>query len=92
MLNSKTTALKKKAGAFKSKIIDVASDVLSAKNRLASKRKEQKYNVMADTIRGARAYDNAPDFDNKGKVTDAYKTRFMADVYKDELRKERNKK
>lgn len=72
---------------------DVASDVVSylGTNRLASEIRTKKANNLADLIKKARGYDNAPNENLDGSPSDAYKTRFMKDVlvkrYQDRIKK-----
>lgn len=66
--------------AIKKKIIDVASDVLSAPARAYYGVKSMRANSDADAIQRARKYDGAPDYNNDGSVTDAFKARSAADA------------
>lgn len=59
-------------------IVDKTSDVLAyPKVRKAKKIIEQSTKDF-NILRRARNYDNAPDFDEQGQVTDAFKTRSLA--------------
>ena len=69
-------------GKEKKSITDRVSDVLV-------NRKINKDSRKLSVIRKAKAYDNAPDFNSDGSVTEAFKTRTMADKFLDDFRQER---
>lgn len=77
MANGRAKAL---MGRIKGAVIDKASDVMSAPARAYYGLKSRRSASDAKVLRQARAYDNAPNFDDKGMPTDAFKTRSVADA------------
>lgn len=81
---------KEAAKRVKKKAIKTASDVMTAPKRFKVNRKIKSDSRKLSTIRDARAFDNAPDFNSDGTVTKAFKTRTMSRKFLDDFRK-RNK-
>ncbi len=77
-MKSKTIAL---VNRMKKSLVDKTSDVLSAPHRAYYGMKARKAAKDTQTLRTAKSYDNAPDFDN-GAPTDAFKARSLADRIK----------
>lgn len=63
---------------FKDKTVDVTSDVISAPSRLKSNFKMKRAESDSKILQEAKKYDKAPDLDDTGAVTDAFKTRSLA--------------
>ena len=57
------------------------SNIIAAPAIIKSKRAQSQATKDVATIKRARSYDNAPDFNEKG-VTDAFKARSLADEVK----------
>lgn len=85
-MNPISTALKKKIGGVKNKVIDVASDVLSAPAQLKYKINKAQVDSDVAGIKKAREYGNAPSFDERGMPTDAFKARSMRDAIKNKYK------
>lgn len=68
-----------KAKALKSKVTNAVGSALSAPYRMKQAHRKSGYDRDVKTLKTARAYDDAPNFDGKG-VTPAYKARFMAEM------------
>lgn len=77
---------------IKNKIIDIASDVMSFKPRRNAKKAMVQADYDVAILKQARSYDDAPDFDDMGMPTDAFKTRTMADAVRVRLAKKNKKK
>jgi len=80
------------ASSAKEKIIDVTSDVLSAPARLKARKTMRQADSDVKILKEARAYDNAPNFNDDGSVTDAFKVRSLARGVKDRLNKKNKNK
>lgn len=80
-------ALTARVKGVKKKVIGAVSDTISAPARAYYGAKAARSGREADTLRKARAYDDAPDFDSKGAPTEALKTRTMANAIRDRLKK-----
>jgi hypothetical protein len=72
---------------FKDKAVDVTSDVISAPSRMKSNMKIRKAESDTKILQEAKKYDNAPDFDGNGGVTDAFKARSLASDVRRKLKK-----
>ena len=70
---------------MKNKVIDKTSDVLSAPARMTSNAKIRQSTRDFQALRTARAYDDAPNFDNFGRPTNALKARTAADEVRQRL-------
>ena len=68
------------------KVVGVTSDVMSAPAKMKAGMSKMQADRDVDTMKRARAYDNAPDEANDG---DAGRTRFMAQEVKDRLKKKK---
>lgn len=75
MSNPLQSALNSKLGK---KVVDVTSDVLSAPKRAYLGVQTAKNNADTKVLKSARAYNNAPDWNEDGTPTDAFKTRSLA--------------
>jgi len=75
-----------KTNKAKNKIVDVASDVLSAPARVYYGHKSRKANTDAYILGKARATAGAPDFNDDGSVSDAFKAREVSETIKDRIR------
>ena len=64
----------------------IKEDIKLQANRPVNYFKRKKAEARTKIIKRARAYDNAPNFKN-GQPTDAYKTRFMADEIRREIKR-----
>lgn len=64
--------------SFASKVISTTADVLSAIPRAQQAARGARYDTARKTLVEARKYDNAPNFNDNGSVTDAFKIRSMA--------------
>lgn len=82
--NTKTRSL---ADRIKGKVIDKTSDVLSFPKRFKEDRRVKRFNKTADILKQTRKYKGMPDFDAKGRATDALKMRTIADTLKARLNK-----
>lgn len=80
-------ALNNKIQGAKKAVIDKTSDVLSAPARMYYGAKSRQSDRDYNTLKRARAYDDAPSFDKLGNPTDALKARTAAD----EVRMRRSK-
>lgn len=60
---------------------DVASTALSyaVTNRIASEARTRKADSLTKLVKQARSYDGAPNFNDDGSVTDAFKVRSVKD-------------
>ena len=83
--------MKKIIKRYKDKIQDVASTIMASPSILTSKMKQDRADRETTILKEARMYDNAPDFDDNGKPSDAFKTRVMAREIKDRIKKRYNK-
>lgn len=70
-------------------VINTASKVMSAPHRAYYGLKKSRAESEAKVLREAKMYDNAPNFDEKGNPTNAYKARFMAKMIKDKYKKKK---
>lgn len=86
-VSAMTTALGNRISGAKKAVIDKTADVLSFPARAYHGSKERQANRDYNTLKRARAYDDAPNFDSKGNATDALKARTAAD----EVRMRRSK-
>lgn len=77
--------------SIKKKIIDIASDVLSAPVRAYYGSKARQANSDADVLQYARKFDDAPNVHN-GMPTDAFKARNVAESVRERLIKKNYKK
>jgi len=77
-MNTLGQALKNKLKKVGGVVNDVASDVISAPQRMYQGARARRFANEAKIIKQARDYDNAPDMDAKGNPTDAFKTRTVA--------------
>lgn len=68
-------AAKKIGGVVKSKAADAISGALNIPRSL----KDAKVKQTLGAVRQARKYDNAPNYDGSGEVTDAFKVRSVRD-------------
>lgn len=68
--------------ALGGKIVDKASDVISAPIRAFYDSKGAKATRDADILRKTRMYDDAPNFTSKGTPTDALKMRTASEAIK----------
>jgi len=82
MTNSITKAL----GGVKKKVIDVASDVMSAPAQIKAARSKSRADSYTKALKLARSYDKAPSYDEKG-VTDAGMARSLAEDVRDKIKK-----
>jgi hypothetical protein len=71
----------------KKKATDVTGTIIASPKIIKSKMSIKKGAKDLKTIERARAYDNAPNFNSKGKPTDAYKARSLAKDVKDRVRR-----
>lgn len=74
---------------LKKKVIGVTSDILSAPARMKANRVIKQADSDVKILKEARAYDNAPNFNDDGSVTDAFKVRSLASDVKDRLKKKK---
>lgn len=74
--------IKRYTKAIKDKVIDKTANVISAPSRLKSKLKQKRAESDYKVLKGARSYKGAPNFDDEGRPTDAFKMRTMADAVK----------
>lgn len=65
---NKAPALTKRVGSL-----------MSAPSRAISSLRGRRADSARKVLKTARAYDNAPNFDDKGQPTNAFKTRVLAD-------------
>lgn len=79
MSNIKTTALANRIKGIKKSFANKASGVLSSPARAYYGLKTMRAKSEANVLRQARSYDGAPDFNDKGMPTDAFKVRTVAD-------------
>lgn len=75
-----------KATQFGEHMRDMVDVPLQVANFKARKSMKQADSDVA-TIKRARSYDNAPNFNNDGSVSDAFKARSLAQDVKDRLNK-----
>lgn len=73
--------------AIRNKIVGTTSDVLSAPTRAFYGYKRMKADSDFNTLKRAKSYNNAPDYNPNGSVTDAFKARSLARDVKDRLTK-----
>lgn len=66
------------ASKVKSNIIDKASDILSAPSRIASSIRKSASDSDYKVLKAAQGYKGAPNFNDDGSVTGAFKTRSVA--------------
>ena len=85
-VNTKVTGFFSPVKKVAKKVVDVASDIISAPAVIKQKIGKTQSDRDVDTLKRARAYDNAPDEANDG---DAGRTRFMASEVKDRLKKKK---
>ena len=72
-----------KTKALKKKVTGAVGSALSLPSRIKEGRRGARYDSDRKVLQTAKAYDNAPNFNDDGSITDAYKTRFMAKVIRD---------
>lgn len=84
--NTKVTGFFSPVKKMAKKVVDVASDVMSAPAKMKANRTMRQASSDVSVLKRARAYDKAPDEANDG---DAGRTRFMAGVVKDRLTKKK---
>lgn len=75
----------------KDKVIDFTSDAMSYPTRMKYKWMGDKADRQAKIIKTARAYDDAPDRNSDGTLSDAYKFRSASKDIKERLREEKRK-
>ncbi len=73
------TALSNKISGAKKAVVSAASDVMSAPARAYNGAKSAQASRDFNTLKRARSYDNAPNFDRLGRPSDALKARTSAD-------------
>lgn len=77
-------------------VIEAVSDVLSAPARFKEWRKRKKAENLVDAIKERRKYEGAPDYDDSGQITDAFKVRSvvggMVDEHMKKVKKASEKK
>lgn len=66
---------------------NVTATAISAPSVIRSKMREREADQDVKTIKNARMYDNASDWNNDGSPSDAQKARFSAQMVKDKLKK-----
>lgn len=88
-MSSLEKALKSKISGVKKKVIGVTSDVLSAPARAYYGAKSRQSTRDYNTLKRARAYDDAPSFDRLGRPSDALKARTAADEVRMRLTKKK---
>lgn len=76
------TALNNKISGAKKAVVSVASDVMSAPARAYYSAKSRQADRDYNTLKRARAYDDAPNFNRDGSPSDALKARTAADEVK----------
>ncbi len=81
-MSSLDQALKSRISGVKKKVISVASDVMSAPARAYYGAKQAQGARDYNTLKRAKAYDDAPSFDKLGNPSDALKARTAADEVK----------
>ena len=74
-----------KAKALGKKIKNAVVSAVATPLTFNSDRRKTRFDRDAKTLKDARAYDNAPNFDDKG-ATPAYKARFMAEVVRNKYK------
>ena len=62
-------------GKIVSRIVNGVSDVISGPSRVRHEWRGSKFDYKRKIVRDARNYDNAPNYDEKGNITDAFKVR-----------------
>jgi len=72
---------------MKNGVINATANVLSAPAQLNAKRNMLRADADTKALKTARSYDNAPDFNDDGSVTDAFKARMVAEEVKQRLKK-----
>lgn len=77
---------------IKNKVVDIVSDIISVKPRWKAKKAMMQADYDVATLKKARSYDSAPDFDEMGMPTDAMKARTMADTVRMRITKKNKKK
>lgn len=82
-------AFDKATGESTRRITDRVSDVLSAPARIKSALKQRRSKIDYLRIKRARSYGNAPDFNEDGTVSDAFKARSLSREVKNRLTKKK---
>lgn len=70
---------------LKQKVIGVTSDVISSPARLKALRSKQQADKDVATLKLARSYDKAPQYDNEGNITRAGMARSLANDVRSRL-------
>jgi len=83
----KKETLLNKMKAIRDKAINTTATIIAAPAIIKSKRSIAQSTRDFNTLREARKYKGAPEYDNSGRVTDALKARLLADEVKDRLKK-----
>jgi len=73
----------KKAGKT---VINATANLISAPAQIKAAMAQSQANSDVATIKRARSYDNAPNFNNDGTVSDAFKARSLANDVTDRLK------
>lgn len=79
-LNSPKTRITGFFNPIKKAVTDVGGAILASPVTIPGKIKAKRMDRDIATLKRARAYDNAPDHDEQGNPTDAFKARSMADM------------
>lgn len=75
---------------IRKKSINATANVLSAKAQIKSKLSRMRSDADVKAIKRARAYDDAPNYDSKGRPTEAFKARSVAESVKRRIRRRKN--
>lgn len=78
--------IKAMASALKRKTTDAASDILSGPTRFRQSIRKRGFDMDRAKLIRARSYDNAPDYDETGNITDAFKARALAKDVRDKYK------
>lgn len=84
---NKKKVLKKAVGGCSGKgglsvgksITGPVSSIIAGVSSIGDKMRKRRYDKTLSVVREARKYDNAPNFDGSGKITDAFKVRSVRD-------------
>lgn len=66
---------------------DFTANIISAPAQIRAKRSMRQADSDVATLKRARSYDNAPNHNNDGTLSDAFKARSLAQDVKDRLNK-----